>query len=135
MKTYLIFASAFRATNSPAQNMEAHTQAKKKAKVLSRGRVNECLGSYKEDGQEVANRELSVACLVDENQLGELTGLYLNQYHQDAVLVVNPIDYKATLVFSDGSTIVVGTFQQVTKEEAESKECYTYWLGSYWFAK
>lgn len=135
MKDYLVFASAFRADLSMSENNERHTEAKREVRVLSRGRTNECLGSWKEEGQDEAAKELSLASLVPESHLGDAVNLFTNQYNQDAVLVVDPNNYKATLVFQNGNTMQVGTFQKVTAEEANSKECFTYWLGEYWLAR
>jgi len=135
MSNYIVLASAFRANLTPAVNMPRHTAAKKAVKQLTRSRVPEALGSFKEEGQAKASKELSLVCAVTEAQIGDVCALFFNQYQQDACLVVNTDNAKACLVMPKGETVELGHWQEVTKKEAESKECYTFFDGKYWYAK
>lgn len=139
MKVQTIIASAFRATNTLAENYRLQQQA------INYLRANgldyqQGIGSYKEEGQERASLESCVIISLDEHRAGLLTGnikaLFLERFKQDAILVIDEMKGRlASLAFSDGTSQELGTYQEVSKAEATETDCFTYSLGRYYQAK
>ncbi|WLJ89355.1 hypothetical protein [Vibrio phage vB_ValA_R15Z] len=135
MKATIIFASAFRATNTEVENAHNSIIASQKLGELVSAPVQTCVGSWKEEGEEKASTELTFVAPVPLKNIQAVADLFIKDYQQDAVLAVNPVDMSAHLITSDGSILEIGTFQTISEEEAKDSECYTYWQGKYWLAK
>ena len=135
MNTTIIFASAFRANLSEVENAHNSIIASQRLIDYALTPAQTCVGSWKEEWQEVASTELTFVVPVAENNIGAVSQMFLNDYEQDAVLAVNPSDMSAHLINQDGSIIEIGTLQTISEEEAQESECYTYWQGKYWLAK
>ena len=135
MKTTIIFASAFRATNTEVENAHNSIIASQLLCDHVAAPVQTCVGSWKEEGETVANTELTFVMPVYENHMGAVAALFTKTFKQDAILAVCPEDFSAHLINADGSIIKIGTMQVITEEEAKASECYTYWQGKYWLAK
>ncbi|AGZ17775.1 SAM-dependent methyltransferase [Vibrio phage phi-A318] len=135
MKATIIFASAFRATNTEVENAHNSIIASQKLGALVNAPVQTCVGSWKEEGEEKASTELTFVAPVALKNIQSVADLFIKEYNQDAVLAVNPVDMSAHLINSDGSIVEIGTFQTISEEEAKASECYTYWQGKYWLAK
>ncbi|QZI86105.1 hypothetical protein PODOV006v2_p0011 [Vibrio phage 15E36.1] len=135
MKTTIIFASAFRATATEVENAHNSIMAMQALQGQLAAPAQTCVGSWKEEGEEVASTELTFVMPVNEHKIGAVAALFHNTFNQDAVLAVCPEDFSAHLINRDGSIVQIGKMQVITEEEAKGSECYTYWQGKYWLAK
>ncbi len=131
----IVFASAFRADELQVVNAHNSVIASQQLAAITGHASQTCVGSWKEDGQEEAATELTFVTVVQAELIGQVAKLFLEDYKQDAILCVNPENYKAWLVNRDSSITPIGTFSCITEEEAKASECYTYWQGNYWLAK
>lgn len=135
-----LYLTANRATNSLAENWISNKKLLdliiNTTNFLS---IEEVLGSFKEEGQEKPNQEHSFKVVFDSNcEARKLIATVLKQFKQDAVLLVTN-SKDCSLVTFDGGYLQytsLGTWQEISKEEAQENECYT--LDSserYWLAK
>lgn len=135
MKTTIIFASAFRATNTEIENAHNSIVASQKLVGLVTCPVQTCVGSWKEEGEDKASTELTFVAPVALRNIQAVADLFIKDFNQDAVMAVNPVDMSAHLINKDGLIVEIGTLQTISEEEAKASECYTYWQGKYWLAK
>ena len=139
-KATIVIASAFRANLTAAENAHRSIIANNYMKQMleSGHNIQHALGSWKEEGQEVASTELSLIGVVPETNLDNVLYFFLQKMEQDAVLTVNPETMAAYILSKNGNVVEsnhIGTMQEITEEEAKASECYTYWKGVYWLAK
>ena len=134
-KTTILIASAFRADKTEVENAHNSIIASQLLVDLIAAPLQTAVGSWKEEGQENASVELSFIMPVQEQNISKVVSLFHNTYKQDAVLAVNPYDFKAHLINRDGSIIEIGTLVVISEAEAKASECYTFWRNQYWLAK
>jgi len=130
-----VIASAFRADADLRTN---HTNHKRALSLLASNGLSahEAIGSWKEEGQEVAAQELSLVISASWDNLQGLRALFLEGFKQDAILIINEMEGRlASLAFNDGTSMDLGAFQEIPEAEALASECYTFMDGSYYVAK
>lgn len=135
MKTTILIASPFRASNTEVENAHNSIMASQLLVTHLAAPLQTAVGSYKEEGQDKASIELSFVMPVPENSIGAVVSLFHNTYQQDSVIAVNPVDFSTHLIHRDGTLESVGIFQVISEEEAKVSECYTFWRNQYWLAK
>lgn len=140
-----LIVSAFRATNSLIENYQQHESLIQHLKAVNIDGVRPVLsvgvGSFKEEGQLVAAQELCIMAELDflfGNDRESLAISIMTTYKQDAVLYVSDFTGSAYLLTFDGSYVYhdhIGTFTEVSEEEAKASECFTYVNGTYYVCK
>lgn len=135
MSTYMIFATAFRANVTDAENhkrndlmraaMECNGVTMKAATVE---------GCFREDGQDAYTVEDTMqACHLGWSQALLAADVACKSFKQDCILVVNMQSFEADLVTSlDGGSYEVtsiGHWRQATKADALASGAYTKFRG------
>lgn len=124
-----MICTAFRATNSLLENWKANEELKDFLKKANLHPV-ECVGSYKEDGQDEHKQELSFMVQVNNDQYRELTMYITGMFEQDSVLVIDT-DTNAYLMASNSVT-GIGKFTITDEKTALKSGAFTYLKGSYY---
>lgn len=141
MKSLIVIASAFRATSSAVNNASRSVNASKALDAIGLTEHQSALGYYKGEGQAEGSTELSFVIPITgegelvEQRFKEVMDLFLGHFEQDCIMLVNPTDYSARLLFKDGSELELGYFQEVDMPEATSAQAYTQWQDKYWVCK
>lgn len=95
--------------------------------------LNDLKLSYKEvDGCYKGSTENSFMVIIpDEATFEVVRDLALKSFNQESILFR---DYagKARLEYQNGDTIELGSFKEVSKEQATSEDAYTVVNGAYW---
>lgn len=134
-----IIATGFRADKTLLDNHAANLVLKEIACLsLKLDHETDCIGSYKEEGQDKPSQEISHIYSGNSERVRKLAILATTQLQQDAVLILDG-DYMseptAYLVTFDGSYLhyeCLGRFAHVTEEEAKAAVAYTWINGDYY---
>ncbi len=133
-----LLATAYRANNTLSTNWLANKQLRRQLYQLGATGINEVVGSYKEEGEDIASQEISFKFQVaDQRTARKIITIICTEYKQDSVLLIN--GGLCHLVSFDGSYLQyneLGCWHNISKQEALEKECYTLdKAGLYWLAK
>ena len=125
-----VYVTAHRATNTMLENFKANQSLITDLQELG-FYGTDCLGSFKEDGQEQAAEELSfcIKCETVANATA-VQILATEYYEQDAVLSVDTTTNIAYLLSND-EAMEIGEFKAVPERQALKSECYTYINGTF----
>lgn len=137
-----IIVSAFRATNSLIDNYKQHEELIRFLKISDTPRpvLSIGVGSFKEEGQQVAAQEICIVADFAELDIIdriELAASLIQEFKQDAVLYISQSNQAYLLTFKEFYVhhTPIGTFTEVSEAEAKASECFTYVNGTYYVCK
>lgn len=132
---YTVIASAYRAGESQAVNVEKHIDSGFELAALGYTRQIDVMGYYKEYGAPLPQIELSRAIPVfNMSEVSVLATLFCGGYNQDCILVINNDSHSAWLV--DVSGMVISLLGQwVSSATVPDAKCWTYDGSAYYYAE
>ncbi len=133
-----LIATAYRANNTLATNWTANNKLLTMLENCNGVTgIAEVLGSFKEEGQELASQEISYKFDVSSMKLARYLAFGICKDHQqDAVLFIQ--DGDCYLVEIDGGYLQhtsIGKWQRISEREALGTDCYTLDSKGYWSVK
>lgn len=132
---YTVIASAYRAGESQAVNIEKHIDAGFELMALGYTRHVDVMGYYKESDAPLPQIELSRAIPVfNMSEVSVLATLFCGAYNQDCILVINNDSHSAWLVDVFGTVIsLLGQWHVTPRMPAT--QGWTYDGNAYYYAE
>lgn len=133
-----VILTAFRAGRSLEENYIDNEALRAEALALGLTHETDGIGSYREEGQAVASREISMVFSSDNNfDIRKLIKIACTHYQQDCCLLL--CHSVAFLVSVDEAGYLphteIGNFLPCTKEEAQQAVAYSWFNGQYYTCK
>lgn len=122
-KTNTVIMSAFVSSLTTLENVKRNADLKNDLESLGFN-FKEVVGCYK--GQFETSLVIPILC----DSVETLKGLLMH-YNQDCIMVID-VNNLSYLHYPNNTWELVGTFREVTKEVAESREAYTFDNGQYY---